>query len=96
VPVAAGVVIALCVHGVKAAARPVVNATTAGVGAPVASTAEDFGSVVLSLLAILLPVLVLLGLALLVLGGWWVIRRRRRRKREQRPVEGVGTRRLFG
>jgi hypothetical protein len=96
VPVAAGVVIALCVHGVKAASRPVVNATTAGVGAPVASTAEDFGSVVLSLLAILLPVLVLLGLALLVLGGWWVIRRRRRRKREQRPVEGVGTRRLFG
>jgi len=96
VPVAAGVVIALCVHGVKAASRPVVNATTAGVGAPVASTAEDFGSVVLSLLAILLPVLVLLGLALLVLGGWWVIRRRRRRKREQRPVEGVGTGRLFG
>ncbi|MEU8614986.1 DUF4126 domain-containing protein [Actinoplanes sp. NPDC048791] len=96
VPVAAGVVIAFCVHGVKAASRPVVNATTAGVGAPVASTAEDFGSVVLSLLAILLPVLVLLGLALLVLGGWWVIRRRRRRKREQRPVEGVGTGRLFG
>ncbi|MGW4946298.1 DUF4126 domain-containing protein [Actinoplanes sp. NPDC004185] len=96
VPVAAGVVIALCVHGVKAASRPVVNASTAGMGAPVASTAEDFGSVVLSLLAILLPVLVLLGLTLLVLGGWWVIRRRRHRKREQRPVEGVGTRRLFG
>jgi Domain of unknown function (DUF4126) len=96
VPVAAGVVIALCVHGVKAASRPVVNATTAGIGAPVASTAEDFGSVVLSLLAILLPVLVLLGLTLLVLGGWWVIRRRRQRRREQRPVEGVGTRRLFG
>jgi hypothetical protein len=96
VPVAAGVVIALCVHGVKAASRPVVNATTAGVGAPVASTAEDFGSVVLSLLAILLPVLVLLGLVLLVLGGWWVIRRRRVRKRERRPVEGVETQRLFG
>ena len=61
VPIAAGVVIALGVHGVKAASRPVVNATTAGVGAPVASTAEDFSSVVLSLLAILLPVLVLVG-----------------------------------
>ncbi|GAA3339902.1 hypothetical protein GCM10020358_25380 [Amorphoplanes nipponensis] len=96
VPVAAGVVIALCVHGVKAASRPVVNATTAGVGAPVASTAEDFGSVVLSLLAILLPVLVLLGLVLLVLGGWWVMRRRRQRKRERRAPEGVGTQRLFG
>ena len=96
VPVAAGVVIALCVHGVKSASRPVVNATTAGVGAPVASTAEDFGSVVLSLLAILLPVLVLLGLVVLVLGGWWVLRRRRQRKRERRPVEGVETQRLFG
>ena len=96
VPVAAGVLIALCVHGVKAASRPVVNATTAGVGAPVASTAEDISSVVLSLLAILLPILVLVGLVLLVLGGWWVIRRRRQRKRERRPVEGVETQRLFG
>ena len=96
VPVAAGVVIALCVHGVKAASRPVVNATTAGLGAPVASTAEDFGSVVLSLLAILLPVLVLLAVVLLVLGGWWVIRRRRLRKRERGRFEGVETQRLFG
>ena len=96
VPVAAGMVIALCVHGVKAAARPVVNATTAGVGAPVASTAEDFGSVVLSLLAILLPVLVLLGLVALVVGGWWAVRRRRARKRERRSMEGVETERLFG
>ena len=96
VPVAAGVLIALCVHGVKAASRPVVNATTAGMGAPVASTAEDISSVVLSLLAILLPILVLLGLVLLALGGWWVIRRRRQRKRERRPIEGVETQRLFG
>ena len=43
----------------KAAARPVINATTAGFGAPVASTAEDATSVVMSLVAILLPVLVL-------------------------------------
>ncbi|RSM73517.1 DUF4126 domain-containing protein [Actinoplanes sp. ATCC 53533] len=96
VPVAAGVVIALCVHGVKAASRPVVNATTAGLGAPVASTAEDFGSVLLSLLAILLPVLVLLAIVLLVFGGWWVIRRRRLRKRERGRFEGVETQQLFG
>jgi hypothetical protein len=96
VPVAAGMVIAFCVHGVKAASRPVVNATTAGVGAPVASTAEDFGSVVLSLLAILLPVLVLLGLVVLGLGGWWAVRRRRARRRERRSMEGVETERLFG
>jgi hypothetical protein len=92
VPIAAGVVIALCVHGVKAASRPVVNATTAGVGAPVASTAEDFSSVVLSLLAILVPVLVLLGVALLIVAGVLILRRRRQRRRN----EGVRTTRLFG
>ncbi|MFI5931484.1 DUF4126 domain-containing protein [Actinoplanes sp. NPDC051494] len=96
VPVAAGVVIALCVHTFKAAARPVVNATTAGVGAPVASTAEDITSVVLSLLAIILPVLVLVALVLLVAAGWWVVRRRAQRKRERRAARGAETQHLFG
>jgi Domain of unknown function (DUF4126) len=80
VPVAAGVLIALCVHGVKAASRPVVNATTAGVGAPVASTAEDLSSIVMSVLAILLPILVLLGLVLMIASAIWVFRRRRARR----------------
>ncbi|MBU2661989.1 DUF4126 domain-containing protein [Actinoplanes bogorensis] len=80
VPIAAGVVIALVVHGVKALSRPVVNTTTAGFGAPVASTAEDIGSVLMSVLAILLPVLVLVGLVVMVLGTVWVVRKRRRRK----------------
>src|SRR5689334_19052152 len=80
IPIAAGVVIALVVHGVKAASRPVVNTTTAGFGAPVASTAEDIGSVLMSVLAILLPILVLVGLVVLVLAAVWVMRRRRRRK----------------
>jgi LPXTG-motif cell wall-anchored protein len=96
VPIAAGVLIALCVHGVKAASRPVINATTAGFGAPVASTAEDFSSLVLSLLAILLPILVLLGLVLMAGSAVWVIRRRRQRKRERHQVEGVTTQQLFG
>jgi LPXTG-motif cell wall-anchored protein len=93
VPVAAGVLIALCVHGVKAAARPVINAGTAGLGAPVASTAEDIGSLTMSLLAILVPILVLLGLVLLASTAVWLVRRRRQRRR---PIEGVATGRLFG
>jgi len=80
VPVAAGVLIALCVHGVKAASRPVVNATTAGIGAPVVSTAEDVSSIVLSVLAILLPILVLLALVVLISSTIWVFRRRRARR----------------
>ena len=95
IPVAAGVLIALGVHSVKAAARPVVNVTTAGFGAPVASTAEDFGSVVMSLLAILLPVLVLIGLVVLVWFAVWVARRRRRRT-ERGRITGSKVRQLFG
>jgi hypothetical protein len=94
VPILSGVLIALTVHGVKAASRPVINATTAGVGAPVASTAEDFGSVAMSLLAILLPVLVVVALVALVLIAVWVFRRRRQRR--SGSAEGVATGRLFG
>lgn len=86
VPVAIGVLIALGVHGVKAAARPVINAGTAGVGAPVASTAEDATSVVFSLTAILLPVLVLLFLLAMPLFVIWVVRRRRRRRQERKAA----------
>jgi hypothetical protein len=96
VPIVSGVLIALTVHGVKAASRPVINATTAGVGAPVASTAEDFGSVAMSVLAILLPVLVVVALAVLVLAAVWVLRRRLQRRRRAGSVEGVPTGRLFG
>jgi hypothetical protein len=86
VPVAIGVLISLTVHGAKAAVRPVVNTTTAGVGAPVVSTIEDITSVVLSLVAILLPVLVLvLGVAM-VAGFWVLLLRRRRRKAERRAT----------
>ena len=80
VPVAAGVLIALCVHGFKAAARPVVNVSTAGFGAPIVSTIEDIGSVLMSILAILMPVLVLVGIGLFVWAAVVVVRRRRRKR----------------
>lgn len=77
--VVVGVLLAGSVHAAKASARPAINATTGGVGAPVASTAEDAGSVVLSVLAMLAPVLalVLVGL-LLVLFAWGVVKLRRK------------------
>lgn len=79
VPIVIGVVIALGVHGVKAISRPVVNATTAGVGAPVVSTAEDATSAVMSVIAIVLPILVLVFLVALVVFAIWAVRRRGRR-----------------
>jgi hypothetical protein len=77
-----GVVVAGITHSTKAALRPAVNASTAGVGAPVVSTLEDMASVGLSLAAIFAPLLVIVFLLIL---GWalyrvirWLIRRRRR------------------
>ncbi|MGK5676358.1 DUF4126 domain-containing protein [Micromonospora sp. URMC 106] len=92
VPVVTGVLIALGVHLLKSAARPVINATTAGVGAPVASTAEDATSVVVSVVAILLPVLVLAFLAGLVLFLFWFLRRRSDRRRERAAARAAGFR----
>ncbi|WP_431897924.1 DUF4126 domain-containing protein, partial [Micromonospora haikouensis] len=90
VPVVTGVLIALGVHLLKSAARPVINATTAGFGAPVASTAEDATSVVMSLVAIILPVLVLAFLLGLVAFTVWFLRRRRDRRRERQAARAAG------
>jgi hypothetical protein len=86
VPIAVGVLISLTVHGMKAAARPVINTTTAGFGAPIASTAEDITSVIMSVVAILLPVLV--GVFVIGLIGvfWLLISRHRRRRQAQRAL----------
>ncbi|MDQ1654689.1 MAG: hypothetical protein QOI35_3889 [Cryptosporangiaceae bacterium] len=86
VPVLGGIVLALLVHGTKAAARPVINGLTLGTGAPVASTIEDGVSVSVSLVAILLPVLVLFFLAGLIALMVWLVRRRRARSRTRHPV----------
>lgn len=76
-----GVIVAGGIHAVKTGARPVVAATTAGVGNPVVSAVEDAASFVTSVLAIVAPYLmlavVIAGISLLV---WWIDRRRRRRR----------------
>ncbi len=77
IPVAAGVVISFIVHAMKALTRPVVNATTAGFGAPIISTVEDVISVSIALIALLLPVLVVVFVILLV---WLFVLLRRRRR----------------
>jgi len=66
IPVVVGVVLALGTHATKMAARPVLNAATAGVAAPMVSTVEDLSSVALSLLAIIVPVVGTLALVGLI------------------------------
>lgn len=67
-----GLVLAFGVHAAKATARPVVTATTGGLGNAFVSVGEDVVSTGITLAAILLPALigVVLGLVLI----WWVRR----------------------
>jgi hypothetical protein len=70
----AGLLVAGGVHTVKSlVVRPIVTATTAGVGDVPVSMAEDFLSTVLSILSIVLPVLVLVVIIVMIV--WWLNRR---------------------
>jgi uncharacterized membrane protein len=86
VPVVIGVVTALVVHLTKTAVRPAAKVATAGVAAPVLSTIEDFTSVSLVFIAILIPALVAIVLIALTAAAVWLLRRRRRRDLAPRPV----------
>ena len=57
-----GLVVAGGVHATRTAVRPVATATTAGLGNPVVSAVEDVSSLLLSVLAIFIPVLAVLAL----------------------------------
>ncbi len=83
VPIAVGIVLALVVHAGKAFARPAINAMTLGVGAPVVSTIEDASSIGLSILALLAPVFVILGIGGLVWAAVALFRRAARRRKER-------------
>jgi hypothetical protein len=75
-----GLLIAGTVHVVKAAARPLVTAATAGTGNPVVSSVEDVLSAATAFLSVLLPALIGIVLLLAVaIIGWWLWRLDRRR-----------------
>ncbi|MEV4416375.1 DUF4126 domain-containing protein [Catellatospora sp. NPDC049609] len=80
IPIVIGLLIALTVHGAKATARPVLNVATVGMAAPVVSTVEDGASTGLSVVAIVVPALVVLCLFALV---WWMFAMARRRRRRR-------------
>ncbi|HJS20354.1 MAG TPA: DUF4126 domain-containing protein, partial [Anaerolineales bacterium] len=78
---AAGVLVAGTVHVAKAGAlRPAVTATTGGAGNVPVSIAEDIVATVMSILAIVLPLLV--GTFLIVIAAfviYWLYRRSNRK-----------------
>lgn len=76
----AGLLVAGGVHATKTAARPVVTVTTAGVGNPLVSAVEDFVAFIVSLLAIVLPIIAALLMATFLIVVIVMIRRWRQRK----------------
>jgi hypothetical protein len=78
-----GLLVAGGVHAAKATARPVITASTGGLGNPVVSLLEDIVSAITTIVSIVLPALAaVVILVVLVLFLWWFFRRRRRRLRE--------------
>ena len=84
VPIVIGILLALVTHATKMASRPTLNAVTVGAAAPVVSTVEDIGSVILSVLALLLPILVIFAIGGIVVGFVMLFRRAARKRRERR------------
>lgn len=84
VPIVIGILLALVTHATKMASRPALNAITVGAAAPVVSTVEDIGSVILSVLALLLPILVIFAIGGVVVGFVMLFRRAARKRRERR------------
>lgn len=76
----AGLLVAGGVHATKTAARPVVTVSTAGVGNPIVSTLEDVVAFGVSLLAIILPIIAAILMAVFVIFALVLVRRWRRRK----------------
>lgn len=74
-----GLLVAGAVHSVKTAVRPVITATTAGLGNPVVSVAEDVVSGVTTITAVVVPALAaFLVVALFMLAVWLIVRWRER------------------
>jgi hypothetical protein len=83
-PVAAmilGLIVAGGVHTAKTSFRPLVTATTGGLGNPVVSTAEDGAAIGMTVIALVAPILVLVVIILLFAMLLSIARRRRERRR---------------
>lgn len=80
IPIATGIAIALGMHALKAAIRPVANVVTGGLAAPVLSTAEDVSAAGLIVAALLAPIVAGIMIVAIVWIAVVMIRRFRRRR----------------
>lgn len=86
----AGLLVAGGVHATKATVRPVVTATTGGLGNPVVSTLEDVVAFIVSIMAILLPLVTFMAIVVFILWVWrWWSNRSNRRNDWNTPAPGL-------
>jgi hypothetical protein len=97
----AGMALGESAHLLRSAARPVVTASSGGVGNPIVSVIEDVVSAVLTVFAVIVPVLAFLSVVGLVVAVVLLVRRWRRRggrttapaaaRRDRRPRGRLST-----
>ena len=80
-----GLLTAGTVHATKATARPLITATTGGLGNPIVSIVEDVVSILAAVLAIFAPLLVVLLFILFVVAFVLLFRRLRARRGPRAP-----------
>jgi hypothetical protein len=91
---AAGLVVAGGFHATRAAVRPVSTAATGGIANPILSLIEDATAVVLSILAVFIPVLAVVFLLILVFmlyRSWGAVRSFLARKFGSKPNQAATT-----
>ncbi len=81
-----GMLLGGTVHATRSVLRPAVTATTGGVGNPILSALEDAVSTVLTVLAVVVPVLAFLTLVGLVIWATVLVRRWRSRRGRRNDV----------
>jgi hypothetical protein len=82
-----GLLSAGSVHAVKATSRPLITATTAGIGNPIVSSIEDFIAAIATILAIAVPILAAIVMGLILALAAFVVFRFRARRRRRRQAE---------
>lgn len=81
-----GLLVAGGIHTAKTSFRPIVTATTAGIGNPIVSAVEDGIAIVVTVIALIAPIIIALIL-LMVTSMLIVMLRRRRAHRSAEPAQ---------
>ncbi len=82
-----GLLAAGSVHAVKATSRPIITATTGGIGNPIVSMLEDIVAVIATAMAIIAPIVAAVMMALFLFVAFYVVWRWRARRRRRKAAE---------